>query len=507
MISGRILRYGVMATAIGAGVMAIEITSSRMLAPYFGTSMMVWTSLILSVLTALSLGYWIGGNASVGGASEGTVGLLLAGSAAALIVGTWVVRAFAISLLGLLHGFSAAAGGLFIGSLAVSFFVFALPVFLLAIASPMVVKLWTAADHDAGRASGRYFAVSTFGSMVGTVAPTLILVPLLGSRATLLATAVFLAIAGVLALQGRTRASIAAGIMMLLFVTLAVPARAEDGVIHTEESPHQLIRVMEEADGGRSITFNEGLGVQSVTIPASGITGLYYDHFAALPGLLGEHADDHDALLLGLAGGTAVRQYLALRGADHRIRLTGVEVDRKVIDVARAYFGLDDLPITVANQDGRVFLQGTDATYDAIMIDAYAVQLYIPSHLVTDEFFRLVRSRLRAGGFVAMNVNASRRDAPLLAGITNTLTGVFPYVTTIKVKEGWWNYMVLASDHPLSLTEVAQTLPDRFDEVRAAWTELAEQAPPHDQDALVFTDDSAPVEFMTENMVLSSLRR
>lgn len=507
MINGRIFRFGIMAMAIGAGVMAIEITSSRMLAPYFGTSMMVWTSLILSVLTALSFGYWIGGSVAARGASEEAVGLLLAGSAATVILGTWVVRAFAVSLLALLKGFSTASAGLFIGSLSVSLFVFALPVFLLAIASPMVVKLWTSADHDAGRAAGRYFAVSTFGSMAGTVAPTLVLVPLLGSRGTMLATACFLAVTALLALQGRKRLFVGIGMAALLSVTFAAPTQAETGVLHAVESPHQLIRVMEEADGGRSITFNEGLGVQSVTIPESGVTGYYYDHFAALPALLGDRADDHDAVLLGLAGGTAARQYLALRSPDHRIRFTGVELDHAVIDVARTYFGLDELPISVVNRDARVFLQETDASYDAIMIDAYAVQLYIPSHLVTDEFFRLVRSRLREGGFVAMNVNASSRQAPLLAGITNTLTASFPYVTTIKVKDGWWNYMVLASDHPLPVGEVGAALPDPFGEVGAAWVGKAEQALPHDPDHLVFTDDSAPVEFMTENMVLSSLRR
>ncbi len=508
MTDAKILRYGVMAVAIGGGVMAIEMTASRMLAPYFGTSMMVWTSLILSVLTALSFGYWIGGNAAARGVSEGTVGSLLAASAATVIAGTWVIRAFATSLMDVLQGFSGATAGLFVGSLAVSLFVFALPVFFLAIASPMVVKLWTSADHDAGRAAGRYFAVSTIGSMAGTVAPSIVLVPLLGSRGTMLATAIFLALAAMLAMRGRRRITVGAGIFLLLWVTMAIPARAEqDGVLATVESSHQLIRVMEEPDGGRSIIFNEGLGVQSVTIPESGVTGYYYDHFAALPALLGARANDHDALLLGLAAGTGARQYFALRTPDHRIRFTGVEIDGKVIEVARAWFGLDELPINVVEQDARTFLRGTDEMYDAIMIDAYAVQLYIPSHLVTEEFFRLVRERLREGGFVAMNVNASSSEAPLLVGITNTLAGIFPHVTVIDVKPGWWNHMVIASDRELSFDDVASALQDPFGEVRTAWLERRTTAPPHDPFGIVLTDDTASVEFMTENMILSSLYR
>jgi spermidine synthase len=509
MASGqRTLGYGVMALAIGGGVMAIEITASRMLAPHFGTSMIVWTSLILSVLTALSFGYWIGGNVAARGAAESSIGTLLAASAATVICGTWVVRSFAASLADLLHGVGSATATAFVGSFAVALFVFALPVFLLAIASPMVVKLWTSADHDAGRAAGRYFAVSTFGSMAGTVAPTLLLVPIWGSRATLLATAAFLGVAGLVALHGRKRLVVLLGLAGLFLATAVMPVSAEPGVIEERESQHQLIRVLDEGDGVRSMTFNEGLGVQSITIPADGTTGYYYDHFAALPALLGDRADDHDALLLGLAGGTAAWQYLALRADDHRIRFTGVEIDEAVIDLARRHFALDALPISVVHDDARAFLSRSDDRYDTVMIDAYAVQLYIPSHLVTEEFFALVRSRLRDGGIVAMNVNASERDAPLLAGILNTLGRSFPYVASIEVDPGFWNYMVLASDRPLAVAGAAASLEGTvFTEVADAWRTRAVDAPPYDPARLTFTDDAAPVEFLTENMVLSSLRR
>ena len=285
---------------IGIGVMAIEITASRLLAPYFGASMFVWTSLIVTVLVALSAGYFFGGQAAGKNIGIEAVGFLSCGAAVLLVVGMLIIPSFSSAISGILIGLSSASIALFLGSLAVTMIVFAAPVFLLAMSGPILLKAWSALG-DVGTISGRYFAVSTIGSVIGTVAPTLVLVPTFGARKTVLIVAAMFIVLGI-ALSRNWRKHFAAVGISLALLPMGMPSRIPNDVIMERESPYQLIRVSEQGDR-RFLIFNEGSGIQSVYSPARPRTGFYYDYMGIVP-LIRPREDGapHRALIIGLAG-------------------------------------------------------------------------------------------------------------------------------------------------------------------------------------------------------------
>ncbi|HTK04666.1 MAG TPA: fused MFS/spermidine synthase [Candidatus Eisenbacteria bacterium] len=482
---------------IGIGVMAIEITASRLLAPYFGASMFVWTSLIVTVLVALSVGYFFGGRFASRGAGLEIVGFLSCGAAALLVFGMLVIPSFSTAVSGLLVGLSTASIALFLGSLVVTMIVFACPVFLMAMSGPILLKAWSA-HGDVGAISGRYFAISTIGSVIGTVAPTLVLVPTIGARGTIYAiSGMFLLLGLILAVKWRKLALTMT--LALALVPLALPHVPKD-VVMERESPYQLIRVAQDGDR-RYLIFNEGSGIQSVYVPGHERTGFYYDYLGLLP-LMHPKAtgETHRGLIIGLAGGTAAVRYPSMVSDAARIELTGVEVDPAVIDTARRWFALDETGVRVVNADGRVYLQTTRENYDSILVDAYSTQLYIPPHLATKEFYTLAKTRLAAGGVLAMNVNAPSDESRLLRALTATAASVFGHVIVVPVS-GSWNHLVLASDEPFDIEAAARRVPEDYGDIRESL--LASSVVPHDPAAEVFTDDRAPVEFLTDSMIVA----
>ncbi len=484
---------------VGAGVMAIEITASRILAPTFGASMFVWTSLIVTVLVAMSFGYWAGGIAAERGGGMPALGVTLMSSGVLVIVGLWLYRLIATPILGILADRTAGAAALFIGSLLVSFVVFAVPVFLLAMASPILLKEWSRSD-DVGRASGSYFAISTLGSVAGTIAPTLVLVPQLGAHRTMeIAAAIFFLIG--LYFMPRRRAGLLAVFIPLVGLSAWVQPTLQASVLHEAESPYQLIRVVER-DGRRFLVFNEGSGIQSVYDPSGRRTGFYYDAYALLP-LLRPYQEPHAVAIIGLAGGTVARRYASFMPADAPLpRITGVEIDPQVVATARKFFALDEIGADVVVSDGRVFLAETDKKFDSIIIDAYSTQLYIAPHMVTREFFEVARKRLKPGGVLALNINAIGAESPLLQSMLNGLAAVFPDVVTMPVGEAW-NHLVIASDQPIDLAAPAYRIPPGYEDIAGSLAKA--RSVTRDPSKPMFTDDRAPVEMMTDAMIIKEI--
>ncbi len=489
------------AFVVGMGVMAIEITASRLLAPHFGASLFVWTSLIVTVLLAMSAGYWAGGIVAAKSAGMKALGVILCAAAAMLMGGMLIVRDLAGALSGIFLAWTDASATLFAGSLLVSFVVFALPVFLLAAAGPIILKEWSKLGGDVGRTAGRYFAVSTFGSVIGTLAPTLVLVPSIGAKNTVaFFAAVFLALGAVLLGRKEKR----------LFALLAVPALGMSllgllpsrqlDIIAQRESPYQLIRVRQDG-AARQLIFNEGAGVQSVYDPTVRRSGYYFDFGAVLPLLRPYDPSTHKAAIIGLAGGSVARAYFNYLGAEARPRITGVEIDPEVIDIGRQYFGLDELGLDIVNQDGRVFLATTDEFFDVIVVDAYSTQLYIPPHMSTREFYALAKGRLKPGGILMMNINAAGESSRLLRALTNSAAASFGRVTIMPA--GAWNYLVFASDEPLDLAGAAALVPDEDFDIKLSMTSAFEAQ--YDPSGEVFTDDRAPVEMLTDSMILAEV--
>lgn len=495
-LSSRDWRYGAVAAIVGGGVMTVEMTASRLMAPYFGASFFVWTSLIVTVLVAMAAGYWLGGRLSRHHANDKYLGYLLLAGAGTMAGGLLLLPHLAVSMRTLVAGVGLGSATLFLSSLAVCAAVFAAPVFLLAAAGPLIIKLWGHHD-DLGVAAGRYFAVSTVGSVVGTLAPALVLVPTVGSRLTFMGTAaLFFATAlWLLPRPGRLKLCLWALLVAASMAVSTPPVAA--GTLLLQETPYETIRVSEDRRGWRYLSFNEGMGVQTVMPPDHGATGLYFDFPEIAPRLHRGSWDDYRVATVGVAGGASFWAISRAIPAGAHWSAVGIELNPAVAAVGRRYFGLDQLPVQTVVADGRVYLETTSDRYDLVFIDAYSQQLYIPSHLVTREFFATTRRRLRAGGLLMMNVNAADRRSPILQTMLDTVASSYPWVGLARV-EGSWNWIILAAEQPQDLLALSMddtlSLPLRDAMAKA---ETVTAAP----GARVFTDDWAPVDLMTDSMI------
>ena len=478
----------------GTGSLATEIAASRLLAPYFGSSTIVWANLIGIVLAALALGYVLGGKLADRRPEPRLLGLIVLVAALWVAMTPFVARPFLDASVSNLDDASA---GAVIGSFFAVLLLFAPAVVLLGMVSPFAIRLAISDLATAGTVAGRFYALSTAGSLLGTFLPAVVLIPLVGTQRTLLGTAVLLALSASL-LLGRKLLVLAAALAALVAVPPGA-VKAEPGLLHEEDSLYQFIQVVERPDGRRVLRLNEGVAVHSMWREETVLTGGVWDAFLALPPLLGRPLER--VAILGNAGGTTARAFGVFYP---EAAIDGVELDPAVSRVGRRYFGLDEnRKLTVHDADARPFLRRTDERYDLIVADAYH-QPYVPFYLATREFFELARARLTPGGILALNVAAVPGDDSLLNGITGTLKHEFATVAVWPALR--FNKIVLATDAPggfdLSRLDggAAQLRPlhELLEQELRSVTEKADDP---------WTDDLAPVEWVTDKMIIEYAAR
>jgi len=484
----------VLAFAVGAASLGTEIGAARLLAPYFGASTIIWANTIATVLVALSVGYWLGGRlADRRGDLPGLAAVVMAAAAllAAVPFAADPFLRLAVRALGALS-----VGG-FVGSLLAVLVLVAIPVLLLGTVAPYANRLALAAVSEAGSVTGGLYAISTAGSLVGTFAAALLLIPLIGTHRTFLVFALAL---GVVALPGLRRRRFVA-IPLVIAGLLAVPPAgagtdvAGARVIYATQTEYQYARVLQFPDGERWLQLNEGVAVHSVYRPWSFLSGGYWDDFLVLP-LAGARGVPRRVAILGDAAGTVARAY------GHyfpRTRVDAVEIDGALTGIGRRYFGLRGPRLHLYTADARPWLESTRARYDAIFLDAYR-QPYIPFYLVTRQFFALVRAHLRPGGMIIVNVGHIPGSSALERVVTRTLRAVFPYLVRDWVSTG--NSLVAASTRPLSaarMLSAARRLPL---ELQGLAANVAGRLGPPLRGGTVYTDDRAPVEWLTDLSII-----
>jgi spermidine synthase len=473
----------------GVGSLATEIAASRLLAPYFGNSTIVWANVIGLVLASLSLGYWLGGRLADRRPDPRLLGAVVAAAAVLVAVTPFLARPFLdLTVEGLDEVSTGAAIGSFFGVL----ILFAPPVTLLGMVAPFAIRLALVTVESAGAVAGRLYAVSTIGSLLGTFLSALIAIPLIGTQRTLLLSAALLAVAGATLLGVRWLALGAA-----LAALLAVPpgvVKATEGVIHEDESLYQFVQVTER-DGARRLYLDEGVAVHSVWRPNDVLTGGVWDTFLALPPLLGRPLER--VAILGNAGGTTAR---AMGVYYPKAEIDGVELDPAVTDVGRRYLGLDDNPrLDIHTADARPFLRRSDGGYDLIVVDAYRPP-YVPFYLATREFFQLVRDRLAPGGMVALNVATVPDDARLAEGIATTVAAEFPAVWTWQALR--FNQIVVGLTRELPRSAVERRLNAVQGDLAPLTGLAARDFTPARTSGDPWTDDHAPVEWITDRMIV-----
>jgi spermidine synthase len=470
--------------AAGVGSLATEIAASRLLAPYFGNSTIVWANVIGLVLASLSLGYWLGGRLADRRPTPRTLGFVVVLAACLIAVTPFVARPM---LDASVEGLDRVSAGAAIGSFFGVLILFVPPVTLLGMVAPFAIRLALTGVETAGTVAGRLYAVSTVGSLLGTFLSALVTIPAFGTQRTLLASAALIGAGGAV-LLGRRWLVLAVGLAALLLVPPGA-VKAQSGLIFEDESRYQFIQVVER-DGVRRLYLDEGLATHSVWRRDEVLTGGVWDTYLAVPDLLGRPPEN--VAMLGNAAGTAARAYEQYYpGA----RIDGAELDPAVSEVGRRFFAMGQIgTLEVHDLDARAFLRRSDRLYDVIIVDAYRPP-YVPFHLTTREFFELVRERLRPGGIVALNVATTPSDHSLAEGIGGTLATVMQ--RTFAWQPLRFNQIVIGQNGPA--TGSVRPAPG---DVRPLVEDLRRNLRPIEPSADPWTDDRAPVEWVTDRMII-----
>ncbi len=498
----------------GMTSLGIEMSASRLLAPYFGTSQFIWANLIGLVLIYLSIGYVIGGRVADRWPRESVLYQIT------LVAGlfTAIIPLIAHPILSLsLEGFREVSVGIFYGSLLGVIVLFAVPVTMLGMVSVFAIRLSMNEVGKAGNTAGAIYALSTIGSILGTFIPVFILLPNFGTARTIYITAAALLVAsaaGLLSARAVRSAAVAGLGALLSLVLIAVPPSLIKpppyGTLLTErESLYNYIQVVQTDNGDVHLVLNEGHAIHSWyrADPAQPLTGGPWDYWLVAPYFHKDQTKDtiQNMLMLGSAAGTASKLFTRVYGPKP---VDNVEIDPEIVAVGREYFHMDEPNVTTHIEDARVYLGRTTEKYTIIGIDAYR-QPYIPFHLTTKEFFATAATHLAPNGVLMINAGRAGTDFKLVDAIASTMRAVFPHVYIVDVAgEGraGGNSMVagmMEADGIANFRANAARATDPIlRQVFDASTKYGNlrEVPPSD---FAFTDDKAPVEEVVDQIILN----
>ncbi len=514
--SGRSARLPLMALVFVGGVVSVglEMCASRLLAPYFGTSLPIWAAVIGLVLLYLSVGYFVGGRL----ADRFPDARVLC--ALTTVAALWILLIPFISRPVLdwsVSGLTNENASVFLSSLAAVLLLFSVPITLLGVVSPFAVRLSVDRVGSSGQSAGSLYALSTVGSILGAFLPVLVLIPAWGVRRTLLAAAVALLAASIWGLRmpwrgiGAVPGALALLPLLLPQVTPLGPLKSEPGLIYYQESLYNYIQVVRAQDGTRQLVLNEGQAIHSVynpNRPNDVLTGWYWDYFLAAPYFNPTPATQqvHRVAIIGLAGGTIAHQFTSVYGP---VPIDGVEIDPAIVSVGRTYFAMNEPNLHVHIADGRTYMRTTHETYDVVAIDAFQ-QPYIPFQLTTKEFFQEIRDHLSPNGVVCLNTGHTLTDHRLVQAFVNTLKEVFPSVYTFDVPNTF-NTEVFATMRPTSLdtfdANLAQVPSDSLLNTVASEVVPVGRVARAQPGGIVFSDDRAPVEQLTDQLILNYVQQ
>ena len=492
----------------GMTALAVEMTASRLLGNVYGTSNLVWASIIGLILIYLTLGYWLGGKLADKHPHYKYFYKILMWASLGVGLVPMVARIFLRLTGNLLTGFNIP---LLIGAFITVLVLFVFPITLLGMASPFALKLALKDTGVAGRVGGLISAISTLGSFIGTFLPVLILVPLIGTYRTFLffsSLLMLIATIGYLIyvdLKSWLRFSWMPLILIVLWIFGSTGTdKVADEMIYETESSYNYIQVLEQ-NNYRFLALNGGMGIHSMYHP----TQLYYygpwSQVLVAP-FFNEASHPLDSIeriaIVGLAAGTTARQ---AETVFDDILIDGFEIDPAIVEVGKDYFGMDLDNLNVIVQDGRVGLRNSAGNYDIISLDAYRPP-YIPWHLATVEFFSIVENQLSEDGVVVINIGRSPSNRELLNDLSTTIHTIFPTIFVMDVpgslnsilfatkQAGSWENFVLNYDiisnqdvHPLLREAMRVTIENR------------QEMPPVTR---IYTDDLSPIEWVTNRMVV-----
>ncbi len=510
----------------GVSVMAVELGASRLLAPYFSSSQIVWTIIIGTIMIAMALGNLYGGRSADKNPDPDRLyaRILVAAIwiAAIPVVGKYVI----IGVAGLII-FTVNSNYLVIAGFVTCMLVFVFPLFLLGTVTPSLVKYSVDSLDESGSTVGKLGAFNTIGSIIGTFVPTFISIPAVGTSVTFLIFAgILLLIAVIYFVSAKLPISkikkVPVSIVLFLICCIlghdASFAFWQDDLTYEGESVYNYLQVYESPDEV-VLSTNVLFGVQSVYRKDVSLTGMYYDYAMAAPFMADlDDVSDADMLILGMGTGTFAtqcRRYL------NTANITGVEIDDKITELADRYFELPkDIPVTT--YDGRAYLNAVDDKYDVIMVDAYQ-DITIPFQMSSVEFFSLVKDHLNPGGVMVVNMNMrGSSEGSINDYLADTISSVFSEVYTVDVA-GSTNRELFASDDPYMKDKLmdnvrrnisirnssAENVPDtekRLADLENMMEKVDSRLLRYEPGNRLLTDDKAPVELLGMRVIDEIIR-
>ena len=475
----------------GMSVMAVELGASRLLAPYFSSSQIVYTIIIGTVMIAMALGNIYGGRKADKDPDPDKLyrRILIAAIwiAAIPVLGKYIILAISGLVI-----FAVNSNFLVVAAFVSAMVVFVFPLFLLGTVTPSLAAYTIQSTADSGKVVGRLGACNTVGSIIGTFLPTFVTIPSVGTAVTFLIFAgILIVLCIIYFLSGKADpkkiiSGVLAFIICCAFGSSDSFAFWEDDLTFEGESIYNYLQVREDEDSV-ILSTNVLFGVQSIYMKGGGLTGMYYDYALAAPlmaGVMQKSANrasgalnrDFSVLILGNGSGTFAHECCRYFGD---IKIDAVEIDGDITDLARQYFDLPE-SVNVYTYDGRAFLNVCKDRYDVILVDAYQ-DITIPFQMSSTEFFTLVKDHLYEDGVLVVNLNMRGGENAMNTHIADTIGACFSQVFTADV-DWTTNRELYASNGSMDILSV-------FREERAALSYR-----PGDQ---IMTDDKAPVELLS----------
>ncbi|MCH5250762.1 MAG: fused MFS/spermidine synthase [Lachnospiraceae bacterium] len=474
--------------------MAVELGASRLLAPYFSSSQIVWTIIIGTIMIAMALGNIWGGRSADKNPNPDRLYIRI------IIAAVWIA---AIPVLGkyIIIGISAALvftisnNFLICAAFLACMIIFVFPLFLLGTVTPSLVKYTVDSLDDSGKTVGSLGAFNTIGSIIGTFMPTFVTIPYVGTSITFLIFAgilLILALIYFISIGMAKKQCITCVILFLICCMLGFSnsfAFWENDLLYEGESVYNYLQV-KDTDDSVILSTNVLFGVQSIMKKDGGATGMYYDYAMAAPVMAGKI--DGDILILGMGTGTYAKQCRLYYG---NTSIEGVEIDKKITDLAGRYFELPD-SVPVTTYDGRAYLEAVSDTYDVIMVDAYQ-DITIPFQMSSVEFFTLVKEHLNENGVMVVNMNMhSDAEGNINEYLADTIATVFNCVYTVDVPYTT-NRELFASMNPDALTQFEDGRSKVTDpELQIMLANVSAGIVPYEKGGYILTDDKAPVELL-----------
>lgn len=481
----------------GMSVMAVELGASRLLAPYFSSSQIVWTIIIGTIMIAMALGNIYGGRSADKNPNPdklyGRIIIAAIWIAAIPVVGKYIILGISAVLV-----FTVSNNFLIVAAFAACMVIFVFPLFLLGTVTPSLVKYTVDSLDDSGRTVGNLNAFNTIGSIIGTFVPTFISIPAVGTSVTFLIFAgILLLLAVIYFVSGKIWVK-KLPVGTALFVVCCVFGHDgsfafwQNDLTYEGESIYNYLQVYED-DSKVVLSTNVLFGVQSVYRKEKELTGMYYDYAMAAPYMTGVNEKEKlDVLILGMGTGTYATQ---CRRYFDNMDITGVEIDQKITDLAEEYFE-QPRDIEVTTYDGRAYLNAVDGVYDVIMVDAYQ-DITIPFQMSTVEFFTLVKEHLKEDGVMVVNMNMrGSGEGSINQYLSDTIAEVFPEVYTVNVW-GSTNRELFASENEEMLKVFRANMDAETDgELRFMMQSIDGKLTAYEPGEYRMTDDKAPVELL-----------